>query len=125
MRKQMRQSRATQTKQTSQTRIGVHALKKRRRVREAASLLFILALISLFCVWSRLAVLQAGYRMHDKLDRYESLQEEYRALRLELATRKSPQNLAPKAAEKLGLQQPTPDQIIVLSGAVRFAEQGK
>ena len=125
MRKQMRQSRATQTKQSSQARIGVHALRRRRRVREAAGILFVLALISLFCVWSRLAVLQAGYRMHDKLDQYEDLQEEYRALRLELATRKSPQNLAPKATDKLGLQQPKPDQVIVLSGSVRFAEQGK
>lgn len=124
MREQMRQTPSTQARHRSRTRTGPQALRRHRRVREAALILSILVAISLFCVWSRVAVLQAGYRIHDKLDQYEALQEEYRALRLELATRKSPANLVPQAEQKLGLHQPRPDQIIVVPNSSRYAEQG-
>jgi cell division protein FtsL len=42
------------------------------------------------------------------------LRETNRKLRLELAILKSPQNLETLAIEKLGLKQPSPQQIIVL-----------
>lgn len=123
MRKQMRQTPTTQARNRSRTRTGPQALRRHRRVHEAAVILSILVVISLFCVWSRVAVLQTGYRIHDKLAQYEELQEEYRALRLELATRKSPANLVPQAQKQLGLRQPAPDQIIVVPHSVRYAEQ--
>ena len=124
MRHQMRQSPTTQARNRSRTQSGPRALRRHQRIREAAVILSILVAISLFCVWSRVAVLQAGYRIHDKLSQYETLQEEYRALRLELATRKSPTNLVPQAHKVLGLHQPRPDQIIVVPNSVRFADQG-
>jgi len=125
MRRNIRQTRTSRRRNQSHTRTGAQVHKRRRRVREAATLLFIMAMIALFCVWSRVEVLQAGYRIHDKVERYQELQEEYRTLRLELATRKTPQNLVPLARKQLGLRQPKPQQAIVLPNTVRFANQGR
>jgi len=121
----MRKINSARSRNHSKTGIGAKTRHRHRRVREAAILLFVMAIIALFCVWSRVEVLQAGYRIHNKLNQYEALQEEYRILRLELATRKTPQNLVPLAKQRFGLQQPSPQQIIVLSDSVRFANQGR
>lgn len=104
-------------------RIGAAIIQRKRRVRDAAIILSLFVLISFFCVWSRLAVLQTGYRVHDLAREYQGLEEKYRSLRLEVATLKSPNRLVPLASRLLGLKQPSPDQIVIVPESIRIAEQ--
>lgn len=128
MKKRFHQSRRTQRRMTRIQRHGrvrAVALRGKQRLRDAAIILILFVTISLFCVWSRVDVLQTGYRIHDLAGQFEKRQEEYRALKLELATRKSPTRLAPMAQEKLGLKQPRPDQVVVVPHSIHIAEQGR
>jgi cell division protein FtsL len=65
-------------------------------------------------VWSNFERTQIGYDV-SQLKREEiRLKEINQKLRLEIATLKSPQRLQALAVEKLGLQQPTSRQIVVI-----------
>jgi len=65
-------------------------------------------------VWSNFERTQIGYDVSQLKKEEMRLRETNRKLRLELAILKSPQNLETLAIEKLGLKQPSPEQIIVL-----------
>ena len=64
-------------------------------------------------VWSSFEVTQKGYDISQLKNKEMKLMETNRKLRLELAILKSPHNLE-SLANKLGLKQPSPEQIIVL-----------
>ena len=64
-------------------------------------------------VWSNFEVTQRGYDISQLKDEEMRLMDTNRKLRLELAILQSPQNLE-SLANKLGLKQPSPEQIIVL-----------
>lgn len=65
-------------------------------------------------VWSTFRRTQIGYDL-SQLKREEiRLRDQNRKLRLDLAILKSPQYLEKMAIQKLGLRQPTPEQIIIL-----------
>jgi len=65
-------------------------------------------------VWSNFEKTQIGYDLSQLKKEEMKLRETNRKLRLELATLKSPQKLEALAIRKLGLRQPSPEQIIVL-----------
>lgn len=65
-------------------------------------------------VWSNYELTQIGYDI-SRLEKEEmELIEMNRKLRLELAMRKSTSKLEEIATKKLGLKQPSPNQIIIL-----------
>jgi len=64
-------------------------------------------------VWSNFEMTQKGYNISQLKNEEMRQMDINRKLRLELAVLKSPQNLE-AMAKKLGLKQPTPEQIIVL-----------
>jgi len=66
---------------------GANALRERKRLKEATLLVSIVVVIALFYVWSRVAVVETGYRLHHLASELEELEDEYRALKLEIATR--------------------------------------
>jgi cell division protein FtsL len=101
-------------------RIKNYRIKKRRlnmKSKQAMLIIFMLFLFmgsSIGYVWSNFERTQIGYDL-SQLKKEEMRQRETnRKLRLELAILKSPQNLETLAIEKLGLKQPSPEQIIVL-----------
>lgn len=65
-------------------------------------------------VWSTFERTQIGYNISELQKEEKCLREKNRSLRLELAYLKSTQNLERLAMEKLGLNQPSPEQIIIL-----------
>ena len=65
-------------------------------------------------VWSTFERTQIGYNISDLQEEEKCLREKNRNLRLKLAYLKSTQNLEKLAMEKLGLNQPSPEQIIIL-----------
>ena len=78
------------------------------------SMLVIFMGSSIGYVWSNFERTQLGYGLSQLKREEMKLREINRKLRLELAILKSPQNLETLAMEKLGLKQPSPQQIIVL-----------
>lgn len=65
-------------------------------------------------VWSNFEKTQIGYTLSDLKREEMRLEANNSKLRLELAFLKSPQNLEPRAVKKLGLRQPSAEQIITL-----------
>lgn len=122
MKARKRTSRGVMTRIRRNGREGAVVMKRKKRVRDASIILALFVIISLFCVWSRVAVLQTGYRVHDLARNYHKMEEKYRSLRLELATQKSPNRLVPLAKKHLQLKQPSPEQIVVVAESIRVAE---
>ncbi len=80
----------------------------------AAAVLSAFLVAALFHVWSRLAVVQLGYRLAAARAAHAHLLEQNRRLRLELATLRAPVRLAAAARDRLGLVPPAPTQIVHL-----------
>ncbi|TET82920.1 MAG: hypothetical protein E3J46_13100 [Desulfobacteraceae bacterium] len=101
-------------------RIKNYRVKKRilnMKSKQALLIIFMLFLFmgsSIGYVWSNFERTQIGYDLSQLKKEEMRLRETNRKLRLELAILKSPQNLETLAIEKLGLKQPSPEQIIVL-----------
>ena len=85
----------------------------RRQVSLIIVMLFLLMGSVIGHVWSSFEMTQIGYDISQLKNEEIRLMEINRKLRLELAHLKSPQNLE-ALAKRLGLCQPSPEQIIVL-----------
>jgi cell division protein FtsL len=77
-------------------------------------LLFLFMGTGIGYVWSNFERTQMGYDMSQLKKEEMRLREINRKLRLELAILKSPQHLEAVAVKRLGLRQPSPEQIIVM-----------
>ncbi len=101
-------------------RINGFRIKGSRLIISKRQVLLTIVLVFLFLgtgigyVWSNFERTQIGYDISQLKKEELRLKETNRKLRLELAMLKSPQNLEVLATQKLGLRQPTSEQIIVL-----------
>lgn len=86
----------------------------RRQILMIISMVFLLMGSGIGYVWSNYERTQIGYDLSELKKEEMKLLEMNRKLRLELAMRKSTQNLEELAIKKLGLRQPSSDQVIVL-----------
>jgi cell division protein FtsL len=75
----------------------------------------LLLLVSLFFVWSRLQLVHLEYEISAQETRLRSLQQETRALSLEVATLNSPARVEQIARRELGLRAPTPEQVVIIN----------
>lgn len=87
------------------------------RLRLLPHLFFIalLLLVALFFVWSRLQLTQFEYEISSQETRLRSLQQENKALTLEIATLGSPARIERIARTELGLRPPTPAQVVIVN----------
>ena len=118
-----RPERISRMKGTRNTRSGVRVkntrIKKtklsmtRKQILLTTLMLFILMGSGITHVWSNFEMTQKGYSISQLKNEEMRQMDINRKLRLELAVLKSPQNLE-AMAKKLGLKQPTPEQLIVL-----------
>ena len=74
----------------------------------------VLLAISLFFVWSRLQVVNLEYDLSRLESRQRDLQQEGRKLRLESASLRHPGRIEQVARAQMGLQLPTPAQVIAV-----------
>ena len=86
----------------------------RRQVFLVIFMLFLFMGSSIGYVWSNFERTQIGYDLSQLKKEEMRLREINRKLRLDLAIQKSTKNLEAIAMQKLGLRQPSPEQIIVL-----------
>jgi cell division protein FtsL len=89
------------------------SLKMRRLLKSMAVYLGIIFLSSLGYVWTRVQVVESGYKLRKLEEQRDRLKEENRSLLVESATLKSPQRMN-QIAKQMGLQRPTEDQVIFL-----------
>lgn len=100
---------------------GATALRHRRRLKGIVITISIAVMIALFYVWSRVAVVQTGYRLHYLTNEYLELEDRFRSLKIELATRLSPDQLGSYARTQLGLQPPQAGQVVIVPDRIRLA----
>ena len=86
----------------------------RRQILLIVFIIFIFMGSSIGYVWSNFERTQIGYDLSQLKKKEMQFTETNRKLRLELAILKSPGRIEKVAREKLGLRQPSPDQIVVL-----------
>lgn len=86
----------------------------RRQLVYIVFMLFLLMLSGIGYVWCNFENTQIGYDLSQLQRREIQLRETNRKLRAELAFLKSPRNLQSLATEKLGLKEPSPEQIVVI-----------
>ncbi len=86
----------------------------RRQVLLIIFMLFLFMGSSIGYVWSNFQSTRIGYDLSQLKSEEIKLMEENQKLRLELAILKSPERLETQAIARLGLRQPTPEQIIIL-----------
>lgn len=86
----------------------------RKQIFLAILMLFLIMGSSIGYVWSNFEKTQIGYDLSQLKQEEMRLREINRKLCLELAVLKSPQNLGRLATQKLGLGQPSAEQIVVL-----------
>jgi cell division protein FtsL len=70
--------------------------------------------VALFCVWSRLAVVNLEYNISSLEGQVNKMQLQSQRLRLEAASLRSPARIEQIARKELGLRPPTPDQVITV-----------
>jgi cell division protein FtsL len=88
-------------------------LKMRNFFKGTAVYLGIFFLFALGYVWTRVQVIEVGYKLRHLEEERGRLTEENRALTVEAATLRSPQRLEQIAAQQ-GLQRPTEKQVVYL-----------
>ena len=115
----MRGSRLAGTAYWPQTRIrrrgmaGYKNLRMRHFFKGSSLYLAAFLVFALAYVWTRVQVIETGYRLRDLETAREDLREENRSLLVEAATLRAPQRLETEAA-KLGLRRPTEKQVYFL-----------
>ncbi len=74
----------------------------------------VIMVVSLFFVWSRIQVVNLDYDISRMEGQVRDLKQEAQQLRLEAASLRSPGRIEKVAVRKLGLRQPTPDQVLLV-----------
>lgn len=77
----------------------------------ALFLVALVAILSLFYIWSRVQIVHYGYVINSLKSHQEVLLEQNKKLGVEWATLKSPERIEKIARDRLLMQSPTEDQI--------------
>lgn len=96
---------------TSFPRIGGIALG-RPRLFPLLAFIAVLLVVSLFFVWSRIQVVHLEYDISSREGRVRDLNQEIRRYQLEVASLRTPARIEGVARDRIGLQLPTPAQVI-------------
>ncbi len=76
--------------------------------------LLVLVAVALVYVWSHLHNTQLKYQIAEEMTVRDNLMEENRRLKMEIATLKSPQRVESIARDKLKLQYPEREQVVLI-----------
>lgn len=88
------------------------AAERRRLIRKAVVLLVFVLVSALFCVWSRVKIIQLGYEISALKSQEEELSKKESHLELEVEALRSPKRLEKVAIEVLGMHPPAGDEIV-------------
>ena len=80
---------------------------------------FVLMAVAVLYVWSHIHMTALEYQVAAELNRKETLMEEQRRLKVELATLKSPHRIEAIARDKLQMTTPTLNQVVTMKTQVQ------
>ncbi len=96
-------------------KIGAKSVSARNRMIKKVLIAFgLITTIALFCVWSRLQVLQMGYENSKLQKQNDDLKDIVRKMDVEMAKLRSPANLGRIAVERLGMHPPASGQLVII-----------
>ncbi len=98
--------------------IESQSLLGRRLLKGWSATLALFLVLALFHVWTRVQVVESGYRIRELSARLEELKGDQHTLRLEIATRKSPVRLE-AVARQLGLRKPPQRDVTLMTARNR------
>jgi len=78
----------------------------------------VLLALLLSAVWVKVDIYRTGYAITALLDRKKQVQQEQKALLLELAKLTSPEQIEQVAVSQLGMVRPRYDQVVLVKGVV-------
>lgn len=103
--------------------VGSKAVAVRNRlVRRGIILLITITLSALFCVWSRVRIVQMGYEVSSLQTEAKELDKKVNHLSVEVERLRSPTRLQKVATKILGMHPPTSEEIVFIkegSGLLR------
>lgn len=85
---------------------------RNRLVRRVVMLLLIVTLVALFCVWSRVKIVQMGYHVSELQSKNAELTKQSDHLLVEIERLKSPTRLQKVATTVLGMHPPSSSEMI-------------
>ena len=91
--------------------VNIH---KRKMLKKVFLFAMLILLLGLFSVWSRIAIVETGYRIHQQTKINRQIKAESDALKLEISTLRSPRRLEQIAEKKLKLYKPFEKQVIFI-----------
>ena len=93
--------------------VGTKAQAERNRlIKKVVVLLLVIIMSALFCVWSRIGVVQVGYEITKIQEEAVGLKKQVDHLRVEVERLKSPGRLQKVAAEFLNMHPPSGKEIV-------------
>lgn len=96
-------------------RVGAKSVSARNRMIKKVLIAFgLITTVALFCVWSRLQVLQMGYENSKLQKQSDDLKDIVRKMDVEIAKLKSPSYLGRVAVERLGMRPPASGQLVII-----------
>ncbi|OGQ27016.1 MAG: hypothetical protein A3F89_05140 [Deltaproteobacteria bacterium RIFCSPLOWO2_12_FULL_50_11] len=95
-----------------QGKVGHVNIIRKKTLKKVFVFAFLVLILGLFSVWSRIAIIETGYRIHQETNSNRQLRTESDSLKLEVATLRSPQRLEKMSKEKLQLHKPLEKQVI-------------
>lgn len=93
------------------------AAERNRLIRRAIILLLVATVCALFCVWSRVRVVQIGYEVSTLNDEATELAKKVNHLKLEEDRLKSPGHLQKMATQILAMHPPSGEEIVFVRKA--------
>lgn len=108
-------ARSTRSFHQRQQGWGDSFLQKRRLFKDWVLLVSVIILTALTYVWTRIAIIETGYRIVALRDAQKLLKEDQSKLSLEAATLRNPERLEDMARNDFGFVRPKTDQVVYLS----------
>jgi len=89
-----------------------------KKARETSFLMMMMGVIIMICffifVWTRICVLDTGYRISEAMKTQETYLQENRKLKIERASLTAPSRIEKVAKNKLGMIAPKNNQVVIL-----------
>lgn len=93
--------------------VSSKAAKERNRlIKKVVLVLLVITLSALFCVWSRVRVVQLGYEISNLQNESKELTTRMNHLKLEIERLKSPTRLEKVATKMLGMHAPASEEMV-------------
>jgi len=106
---------ATDGKLLAKQQVSIRVRTRTHRPSMLMPCIIVFLIVSIFLyIWTKVHVVQLGYAISSAVDEKETSLITHNELKLEIATLRSAQHLEKRVKEKLGMDLPKKDQLIII-----------